>query len=191
MAKGRYFTNANTDDRHDVNCLEKLVDHLEEHPDDDIAYGNLFKSVIPNETYEQNDKSRPCPAQTFFPCSLLMHNYIGAQPMWRKSLHDKIGLFDEDYEIVGDYEFVLRAISQGSTLSFVPAATGLMLWHEKALSTRDQSGILEIKALHSKYRKAEKIHSIYADFLGCADEELPIETHLDLGIRALCYFPQY
>lgn len=191
MATGKYITNANTDDRHDVHCLEKLVDHLEENPDDDIAYGNLFKSVIPNETFEQNDRSRPCLAQTFFPSSLLMHNYIGAQPMWRKSLHDKIGLFDEEYEIVGDYEFVLRAISQGATLSFVPEAKGLMLWHEKALSTRDQRGIFEIKALHSKYRQTEKIHSTYRDFLDCADEDLPIETHLDLGIRALCYFPQF
>ena len=54
-----------------------------------------------------------CTSQKFFPGSLLLHDYTGAQPVWRKSIHDKIGLFDENYEVVGDYEFVLRAVSRG------------------------------------------------------------------------------
>ena len=56
---GKYITNANTDDRHDANCLEELVNHLENNPELDLAYGTFFKSTNPNETYEDNDKSFP------------------------------------------------------------------------------------------------------------------------------------
>ena len=188
---GEYLTNANTDDRHDVRCLERLVNRLERNLRRDIAYGNLFKSVIPNEAFDQNDQSQPCSAQTFFPVSLLLHNYVGAQPVWRKSLHEKIGLFDESYEVIGDYEFILRAISKGCQFLYVPEAEGTMLWHEKALSTRDQTGIVERKMLLSKYRKMERISSIYSSVLTCEKEETQNDANLDLGIRSLCYFPQF
>lgn len=188
---GKYLTNANTDDRHDVHCLERLVNRLEQNLLYDIAYGNLFKSVIPNEAFVQNDQSKPCSSQTFFPVSLLLHNYVGAQPVWRRSLHTKIGLFDESYEVIGDYEFILRAISQGCQFLHVPEAEGIMLWHEKALSTRDQTGIVERKILLSKYRVMERISSIYSFFLACEKEDTQNEANLDLGIRSLCYFPQF
>ena len=188
---GEYLTNANTDDRHDVHCLERLVHRLEQNLLCDIAYGNLFKSVIPNEAFVQNDQSQPCSSQTFFPVSLLLHNYVGAQPVWRKLLHEKIGLFDESYEVIGDYEFILRAISKGCQFLHIPEAKGTMLWHENALSTRDQTGIFERKMLLSKYRRMERVSSIYSSFLACKKEDTQNEANLDLGIRSLCYFPQF
>jgi glycosyltransferase involved in cell wall biosynthesis len=190
-SKGKYLTNANTDDRHDVNCLERLVDHLEQNLCHDGAYGNLYQSIVANETFDQNDKSKPCYAQTFFPGSLLLHNYIGAQPVWRKSLHEKVGLFDKSYEVIGDYEFILRSISNGSKFFHVPEAEGTMLWHEKALSARSQNSIVERKNLLSKYVTKEGISSIYNSVLTCNKEEIQNDANLDLGIRSLCYYPQF
>ncbi len=46
VASGQYITNANTDDRHHSECLERLVNKLEEQPDCDVAYGNLYKSSV-------------------------------------------------------------------------------------------------------------------------------------------------
>ena len=136
VAKGEYITNANTDDRHDRKCLELLAQELDDKTDVDLVYGNLYKSLKSNEMFVENDKSLPCLSQQFYLGSLLLHNYIGAQPVWRKSIHDKIGLFNEKYEVVGDYEFVLRAISNGYKFSYVSEAQGLMLWHKNALSTK-------------------------------------------------------
>ena len=126
-ASGIYLTNANTDDRHHFECLERLVNTLEENPDDAVAYGNLYKSSISNETFEDNDKSMPCYSQKNSPGSLLLQDFIGAQPVWRKSLHDQIGMFDESFEVVGDYEFFLRAASDGCTFINEPKAEGIML----------------------------------------------------------------
>ena len=77
--------------------------------------------------------------------------------MWRKSIHDKVGIFDEKYEVVGDYEFVLRAISNGFKFSYVPKAKGLMLWHQNALSTKDSKAHSEKHELLKFYRSPEQI----------------------------------
>jgi len=190
IAKGKYITNANTDDRHEANCLEILVNHLDNTPEIDLAYGRLFKTTNPNECYRENDKSFPCTSQKFFPGSLLLHDYSGAQPVWRKSIHDKVGLFDENYEVVGDYEFVLRAVSRGCKFGYVPEAQGLMLWHKNALSTKDSKAHSEKKKLFNKYRTPENLNRIYKD--SCSvNQNVEEEAHFDLGIRALCFYPQF
>tara|TARA_B110000008_G_C16977882_1_gene566848 strand:- start:5841 stop:7280 length:1440 start_codon:yes stop_codon:yes gene_type:complete len=188
---GEYLTNANTDDRHDFRSIEYLVTHLEKNPDRDIAYGNLYKSHIANESFDKNDKSKPCVSQKFFPGSLLLHNYLGAQPLWRRSVHDKIGNFDENYEVMGDYEFVLRAISHGCKLSYVPNAEGLMLWHKNALSTKDSTAHKERDFLLRKYRSANQIKKIYHKSNDSNQKDTLEEAFLDLGLRSLCYYPQF
>jgi glycosyltransferase involved in cell wall biosynthesis len=189
-SSGKYITNANTDDRHKKDCLEILVNFLERSPNTDLVYGSLFKSLIQNETYEQNNKAMPCNSQDFFPGSLLLHDFTGAQPVWRKSIHDKIGLFEENYSVVGDYEFVLRLISNGCKLNYEPKGEGLMFWHRGSLSTKDSRSHVEKKALFDHYRSHENITKIYSNI---DDKKTPIEDdiYLDLGVRALCFYPQF
>ena len=191
VASGEYITNANTDDRHHFECLERLVNKLEEQPDHDVAYGNLYKSSVANETFEHNDKSKPCYSQKYHPGSLLLHDFIGAQPVWRKSLHDKIGLFDESFEVAGDYEFFLRAASKGCKFIHEPRAEGIMLWHQGALSTRDSKGIKEKNVLFEKYRNPKNLIRYYQKNISSELFDPIIDSFLDLGIRSLCYFPQF
>ena len=189
VAKGEFITNANTDDRHHEKCIEILCETLEKNPDCDLAYGNLYKSKKPNESFEANDKSMLCESQQFHPGSLLLHDFIGAQPMWRKSIHHKVGLFDEKYEVVGDYEFVLRAISNGCKFSYVPRAKGLMLWHQNALSTRDSKAHSEKIKLLKLNRSTEQIRKIYSPYF--KGNSILQKAYNDLGIRSLCYYPQF
>jgi len=191
QASGTYITNANTDDRHHSECLERLVYKLDEQPDCDVAYGNLYRSTVANETFDDNDKSSPCYSQKFLPGSLLLHDFTGAQPVWRKSLHNKIGMFDESFEVVGDYEFFLRAASKGCKFIHEPRAEGIMLWHQGALSTRDSIGIKEKNVLFEKYRNPKKIIQFYQKNISSEIFDSNIDSFLDLGIRSLCYFPQF
>ena len=191
IASADYISNANTDDRHHIECLEILVNKLEKYPYCDISYGNLYKSSIPNETFENNDKSTPCYSQGFHPGSLLLHDFVGAQPVWRKSLHDRIGLFDESFEVVGDYDFFLKAASKGCRFIHEPKAEGLMLWHQSALSTRNSKGFEEKNVLFEKYRKPKKVIQFYKKNLSSKVFDPSIDSSLDLGIRSLCYFPQF
>ena len=188
-AQGVYLTNANTDDRHDRKCLEILAQELDDKPDVDLVYGNLYKSLKYNEKFVENDKSLPCLSQQFHPGSLLLHDFIGAQPMWRKQLHERIGLFDDQLEVVGDYEFVLRAVSAGCKFNHIPKAEGLMLWHQNALSTKDSKAHSEKLELLKFFRSPNQIQKIYSS---CIDNKFILQNaYNDLGIRALCYYPQF
>ena len=73
LSSGKYITNSNTDDRHNNNCLELLVNHLENNQEIDIVYGSLYKSLVSNETYRENDLSIPCESQSF---SLVLYSFI-------------------------------------------------------------------------------------------------------------------
>jgi len=168
-----------------------LIKKLDENPTFDVAYGNLYKSTIPNESFDVNDKSVPCHPQRFYPGSFLLHDFIGAQPVWRRSLHERIGMFDESFEVVGDYEFFLRAASKGCKFIHEPRAEGIMLWHQNALSTRNSQGIKEKNLLFKNYRNPRKIIEFYQKNISSEHFDPNIDSFLDLGIRSLCYFPQF
>ncbi len=120
IAKGEYITNANTDDRHRGDALEVLADTLDKKPEVALAYGNCWYSKIENMTWEQhwslgvrmdfrpNERGRCFRTPTYFAPALLLYYPFGPQPMWRKSVHDEIGLFDETYKAVGDWDFAIR-----------------------------------------------------------------------------------
>ena len=111
-AEGLYLCNANTDDRHDEDCLERLSNALDEDGKISLAYGNIEK-VSSLESSGKEEKKTPCLSQDFFPASLFVHYPYGAQPMWRAEIHRKVGYFNSKYEVLGDHEFALRLVSNG------------------------------------------------------------------------------
>ena len=100
-------------------------------------------------------------------------------------------MFDESFEVVGDYEFFLRAASKGCKFIHEPKAEGIMLWHQSALSTKDSKGVKEKKLLFEKYRNPKKIVQFYQKNISSKIFDPAIDSFLDLGIRSLCYFPQF
>lgn len=195
-AQGEYLTNANTDDRHHPKCIELLSQALDENPASGLSYGNLYKSLLPNAKYGEEKDSLPCYSQQFFPGSVLLHYPYGAQPLWRKNLHEKVGFFEEEFKALGDYDFALRLISNGITSKHVPDAWGKMLWHDDALSTRDFTPFQEKQVLIERHRNTETVLAAYKPMLSTEqallrEEEILDECFLDLGLRSLCYYPQF
>lgn len=198
VAKGKFITNANTDDRHDTHCLELLSDSLKNNPNIDLVYGNIYRSIIPNETFDESKKRTKDIPQEYFGPSLLLHYYYGCQPMWRKELHDKIGYFSDKLEAIGDYEFALRLAENGYTAKYVPEAEGLMLWHSKSISSRSSIPLEEREALFRDYHTTDKILAIYQKATNAlalrsdkSDQTIDNEYWLDLSLRAICYYPHY
>ena len=193
-AEGLYLCNANTDDRHDEECLERLSNALDEDGKISLAYGNIDK-VFSLEPSVKDEKKTPCPSQDFFPASLFVHYPYGAQPMWRAEIHRKVGFFNSKYEVLGDYEFALRLVSNGLISAFIPEAKGEMLWLPGALSRRDSKVYEERDVLLLSMRNEHMIQNAYLHYL--QQNRLPLpknllnECLLDLGLRALCFFPQF
>lgn len=135
-AKGKYLTNANTDDRKHPQCIEKLVKALEEDSEAVLAYSDC---VITDEANCEFGEGRAISHHEWLDydhLNLIRRCEIGPMPLWRASLHEEIGLFDEYFIGAGDYEFWLRA-SQKYHFVHLKEHLGLYLQHDNNLETRN------------------------------------------------------
>ena len=115
MSSGEYITNANLDDRKAVNSLEVHAKELYQNKNVDLVYSDMMTTDEPNETWESNSSGgKKYNMAEFSFENLLMGNMPHAAPMWKKSVHDDHGYFDEEYKSAGDWEMWLRAASNNS-----------------------------------------------------------------------------
>jgi glycosyltransferase involved in cell wall biosynthesis len=187
MATGKYITNANTDDRHDVHCLEELSNALDGDDEAVIAYGDASMTGPCKKQFQTSD----FPNREFFAPSLLLYNLFGYQPMWKASLHSKIGYFNEGLKKAADYDFGLRAATEGKAI-YVKEAFGTVYWGDDTQTLTDSTMIREINQIKDHWLKEEQILGLYPR------EEVPVKdpseqalVYHDLGNRFLCFFPQW
>lgn len=141
-ARGRYITNANTDDRHAPDMMEKQATALEQNPDAAGVYSYFCVTHTPNQTWQNKTVVK---VETWHPAyshdNLLKGNFMGPFPMWRRSLHDEYGWFDPALKVAGDYEFFLR-VSQTHPMLLIPEPLGLYYYNpsslERSAGTRDR-----------------------------------------------------
>lgn len=127
LARGKYLTNANTDDRHRRDALEILARTLETHPDVTLVYADCLITRTENERFEACHPTGRYRWLEFSPADLLLKGcFCGPQPMWRREVHEEHGLFDPAFVSAGDYEFWLR-IARNRKFLHVPQFLGLYL----------------------------------------------------------------
>lgn len=158
MARGKYLTNANTDDRHREDFMEIMVAALEASPDAALAYADQLVSQTENETFAQcarrDAKRRRWP--DFTPVDLMLRCITGSQPMWRKSLHAELGLFDTQYGIAADYDMWLR-LAEKYELLHVQEPLGVLFDSPNTISGSNSRLPLNLEVLAiQKTRMAQK-----------------------------------
>ena len=125
IAKGRYVCNSNTDDRLKSDAYEIMVNFLDSNPNIGLVYADQYYSQIPNESFISLIKKQKYPKPDFSKILLLERCIIGSQPMWRRSIHNKLNIwFDEKYEIAGDYDFELN-LSDKYQIKHIPQYLGV------------------------------------------------------------------
>ncbi|UCV24726.1 glycosyltransferase [Ferribacterium limneticum] len=148
LARGKYITNANTDDRHRVDFMEVMVATLERHPEVALVYADQLISHTENETFEQCEcrgaKRRHWPDYT--PEDLMLRCITGSQPMWRKSLHNELGFFDTRYRIGADYDMWLR-FAANYPLMHLPEPLGVLFDSPNTISGSDNRLLLNQEVL--------------------------------------------
>jgi len=134
MAQADLVTNANLDDRRNPVALEMQVKLLEENSDIDLAYGDLAMTLIsPNQEQKQVFISI---TPEFTGPEAIRFCLPGPQPVWRKSMHQKYGYFDESFFSSGDWDMWCRAVSKGALFKKVPnCVTGLYYQNPVGIST--------------------------------------------------------
>lgn len=135
-ARGKYITNANTDDRHKHDAFERLVATLEGRPDIALVYANAHVTTTENETFANHTRVGELNWPYFDPLELLKRCCVGPQPMWRKRLHETYGYFDESFEVAGDWEFWLR-IAENETFLHLREVLGLYLSSPTGVENRN------------------------------------------------------
>lgn len=137
IAKGKFITNANTDDRHSKIAFEKMLDAFQINPTLDVVYADDFMTNIPNDTFDSKTEKKIIKWSNFVKEFLLFGCFIGPHPMWKKSLHNKFGYFDESLNVVGDYEFWLR-ISQDANFYHLNEILGLYYFSENSVEHKNK-----------------------------------------------------
>ncbi len=132
-ARGKYITNANTDDRHSPDALERLAHVLETRPEVVLVYADAIKTKTANETFGAHTPAGAFHWHDWDRDALITKGcFIGPQPMWRRGVHTAYGFFDPEMVSSGDYEFWLR-ISQTDRFLHLKMPLGLYLDREDSL----------------------------------------------------------
>ncbi|MFC1785611.1 glycosyltransferase [Candidatus Neomarinimicrobiota bacterium] len=95
ISTGRYIAMWNVDDRRTIHSLSEQAKMLDNDFECMIVSGDYYKIL------KQGDENG------FLKKDPVFNN--GCFLMWRKSLHDRIGYFDEQFKIGGDHDFWMRA----------------------------------------------------------------------------------
>jgi GT2 family glycosyltransferase/ADP-heptose:LPS heptosyltransferase/lipoprotein NlpI len=152
LARGEFITNANTDDRLRRDCIETLVQALRENPDKVLAYGDSIITIRENETFERCTPHGYLRWPDFDRAKLLEFCFVGPHPVWRRSVHEKAGYFDENYQCAADYEFWLR-LALNHDFVHVPELLGLYWQNEESVSRKGQKPIDEALRIQNVYRR--------------------------------------
>ncbi|MDH5499057.1 MAG: FkbM family methyltransferase, partial [Nitrospira sp.] len=152
LARGRYITPFSTNDRLCADAYEILSKTLEDHPEVALAYGDTYLTDLPHQTFKQHQRSGIWQWPEYSYEYLLTHCTIGPHPMWRRTLHETVGYFDESYIALGDQDFWIRVGAQHHMLH-IPVVTGLYWRSPDGLSNRAEIAGPEERRLRETYLK--------------------------------------
>lgn len=145
-AKGEYFTWTSDDNIAKPNWLSVLVDYLDKHSDVDMVSAtmdyidednNLLFKVYPQKT----------------PLTLTYKCNVGAAFMYRKTIADKIGGYDENTFCAEDYDYWCR-IALNGVLKYIPDNIYMYRTNSQSLTALQKPKILEKTTyIQKKYKQ--------------------------------------
>lgn len=167
MARSNYITNANLDDRLKFDCYETHVAYLDSHPEIDLVYSGCYITTIANETFDHNSSNGKTVWHSLqeFDRVKQLYNwipYVNNHPVWRRSLHERYGLFNESYSATGGMEFWVRCTLCGNAkFKLIKDVYSLYYSNPKGISTNPETRdkiekvrvINEFKNLYETYFK--------------------------------------
>ena len=160
-ASGKYITNANTDDRHRSDAFEIMVNALESDSDIGVVYADCLITENENETFKNNSSQKYFHRPNYNLRQMLLFSFFGPQPMWRQSVHSKIGYFDENLSIAADYDFFIRLSLKFGALH-ISEILGLYTQRKNSIENNDRKKcVSETFKVLRKYRKLISLEKIY------------------------------
>lgn len=104
----KYITNANADDIVSPSCYSQLIEELNNSFDIGFIYPSWYRTRCSNLTWDGLLKNKLLIDSIGWPGTYKGKNSLGHFPIWRRSLHNKLGLFDEKFKVLGDADWWIR-----------------------------------------------------------------------------------
>ena len=155
LAKGKYIAVWNVDDVRTPNSLN-LQSSAMDSSDAQLCYGNY----IGVQNYGSRDGIEYC-FPSFTTSVFLRSCYLTPFPMWRKSLHDLVGFFDEGFISAGDYDFQLRAARAGKFVKVESCIGYYLEAPETGISKTGNINNIERTVCELRYGIFDKIDALY------------------------------
>lgn len=162
MARGRYLSTANTDDRHAPDFFATMVDVLERHPEFGIAYADSAITRVANETWHDNSASTAFAWPDYTPAVALSCCLFGCQPVWRRACHDVVGPWDEAHPHANDQDMFLRVARRFGAVH-VREVLGLFLQRpdSTAGSGNRDAALRDALAVFKKHRTTWSLEEVF------------------------------
>ena len=155
---GEFLTLWNLDDTRSYNALEIMSKVLSVNPGVDLVYGESLQTTKENETVASNSANGALYEHSHFDFSRanMIKCLPGPLPLWRKTMTDTVGLFDETLKYAGDWDMWLRCVDQGYKFKRIPFVLGLYYLNPAGLSTSDSNAeerFGEERNIFNKYKQ--------------------------------------
>jgi hypothetical protein len=159
LAQSDLLANANLDDLRSPDSLESQILYLEAHPEIDLVYLDYYVTTKKEASYTSFSPCLKAVVQEFSP-AILNYCVAGPFPLWRKSLHERYGFFDETFKSIGDLEMWNRAALNGSVFKKIEGVSGLYYDNPEGLSTSQQQEKMSIRVQESQ-RIWDRYHTLW------------------------------
>jgi len=146
-AKGQFIQFLDADDLLEKSKFEEQVKIFAAHKEVDIVYGSvryftkdpydpadrLLTYWGPDKEWMQKFSGR---GKDFLPLALKGNFAHLSSPLFRRSIVEKVGLFDNDISAVADYHFLLRCAMENAFFYYhdTPETYSLVRWHPDNMS---------------------------------------------------------
>lgn len=175
-ARGRFLTNANTDDRHRPDALELQCRVLEQHAEFGLVYADSLINEVENETFAGTSSRLRFDWPDYNLNTALNVCMFGPHPVWRREVHRHLGMFDPEHPIASDQDMFLR-IAWHFGAVHLRETLGLFLRRPDSVSgsARRRETIEDVMKVLTKYRTQIPLRDLFPglrDQVGRRDAEV-------------------
>lgn len=161
MAHGTYLTTANTDDRHHPEFAARTVAVLEQCPQYGLVYADSAITSRDHETWAAHTARLRFAWPDYTPATALSCCLFGAQPVWRRRVHDVVGGWDRGHRIANDQDMFLR-IARRFGAVHLDEVLGLFLQRPDSVAGSDNraAALADACAVFQKHRSGWDLDEI-------------------------------
>lgn len=166
-SSSEYITNMNCDDCKYPHSLERHLLEIDSQEDIDLVFSDSFLATSKNiSLFDTRLKMAYKFPDEISIENLLKYNPPHQSPMWRRSLHDRFGFFDEKMFSASDAEFWLRCYHGGAKFKKINEILNIYYFNPRGVSTSSDREAERIKEEEDNKIKYAKMFNYTGDING-------------------------